>query len=234
LLLPVRRQLLHLLLRRWLPEPAGTKASEAGRLLLSMTPHQATPDTESIWRTLSDRVRHFVRSRVASNDDADDILQNVFLRIHEKLETLRESERLESWVFQIARNAIVDYRRRKTPSSLDPEAVTAPADDAASDSLVVGIASCLGMMIEQLPGELKRAVAMFERDGVSQKEIATLEAISLSGAKSRVQRGRKLLKEMLEQCCRLQLDRHGNVLDWDAPAACDSTTQSCDCTRRDR
>jgi RNA polymerase sigma-70 factor (ECF subfamily) len=230
----MRRQLLHLLLRLRLPEPAGTKASDAGRVLLSMTPHQATPDTESIWRTLSDRVRHFVRSRVASNDDADDILQNVFLRIHEKLETLRESERLESWVFQIARNAIVDYRRRKTPSSLDPEAVTAPADDAASDSLVVGIAGCLGMMIEQLPGELKRAVSMFERDGVSQKEIATLEAISLSGAKSRVQRGRKLLKEMLEQCCRLQLDRQGNVLDWDAPAACDDTTQSCDCTRRDR
>jgi RNA polymerase sigma-70 factor (ECF subfamily) len=195
-----------------------------------MSRHRAAPDTESIWRTLSDRLRQFVRSRVASTTDVDDILQNVFLRIHQNLNALRQSERLESWVFQITRHAIADYRRKRTLFSLEPEEVSAPSDQT-SDNPTLGIAGCLGTMIGRLPEQLQRAVSMYERDGVSQKDIATREGISLSGAKSRVQRGRKLLKDMLQQCCQVQLDRYGNVLDWDAPTACDTATENCNCSR---
>jgi RNA polymerase sigma-70 factor (ECF subfamily) len=70
---------------------------------------------------------------------------------------------------------------------------------------------------------------MYEREGVSQLEIAAREAITLSGAKSRVQRGRRLFKKMLEQCCQLQMDRYGNAVAWDAPAACDPQNDSCQC-----
>ncbi len=70
---------------------------------------------------------------------------------------------------------------------------------------------------------------MYERDGVSQKEIASRESICLSGAKSRVQRGRKLLKEMLERCCRFQLDRHGNVVSGDKPSECGGGQEQCPC-----
>jgi RNA polymerase sigma-70 factor (ECF subfamily) len=225
-----RRLLLHLLLRLGLPVPAGSYAREERRLLLSMSQNQAHPDTESIWRTLSDRLRQFIRSRVSSAADADDILQNVFLRIHQNLEALRESTRLESWVYQIARHAILDYHRKKGAVSLDPETATAPADELTPDSLNQEIAGCLEMMIDRLPPPLRRAVALYEREDVSQNDIASREGITLSGAKSRVQRGRKLVKEMLQQCCQLELDRRGNVLDWSPPAACESTGSPCDCS----
>jgi RNA polymerase sigma-70 factor (ECF subfamily) len=194
-----------------------------------MSHHQAAPDTDSIWRTLSNRLRQFVRSHVASDADVDDILQNVFLRIHRNLNSLRDSDRLESWVFQIARNAITDYHRRKPLDPLDAEAVSAQADDQRSDNLNAEVAGCLGTMIARLPEHLQRAVSMYEQQGLSQNEIASREAITLSGAKSRVQRGRSQLKEMLLQCCQLQLDRYGNVVAWDAPASCDSGGESCKC-----
>lgn len=230
--LPMLRRLHELLrrmlLRRELQLPADASASSQPRLLLSMSAHRAMPDTESIWRTLSAQLRQFIRSRVASTADADDVLQNVFLRIHRHLPDVRESERLESWVFQVARNAIIDHHRKKPLDPLDAEQVPAP-HDAAADNLNAEVAGCLDAMLAQLPEPLQRAVAMYEREGVSQLEIAEREAISLSGAKSRVQRGRRLLKDMLEQCCQLQMDRYGNAVAWDAPKNCDPSDGACQC-----
>lgn len=195
-----------------------------------MSQSPAHPDTESIWRMLSDRLRQFIRSRVSSTADADDILQNVFLRIHRSLDSLRESERLEAWVYQIARHAIVDYRRKKGPDSLDPETATAPADDGAHDALNREIADCLSVMIDRLPPPLCRAVALYEHDGVPRKDIASQEGISISAAKSRVQRGRKLLQDMLRQCCQLELDRRGNVVDWAPRTASNAAENRCECS----
>jgi RNA polymerase sigma-70 factor (ECF subfamily) len=228
LLLPMLQRFL-LLLWLGLRMPARQGATEARRLLLTMSDHQAAPDTESIWRMLSHRLRQFIRSGVASDSDVDDILQNVFLRIHRNLSSLRDSDRLESWVFQIARHAITDYHRRKPLDPLDAEAVSAPTDDQSWDNLNAEVAGCLGMMIARLPEPLQRAVSMYEQGGLSQNEIASREAITISGAKSRVQRGRSMLKEMLLQCCRLQLDRYGNVVSWNAPPSCDSDRESCKC-----
>jgi RNA polymerase sigma-70 factor (ECF subfamily) len=179
-----------------------------------MSHDQVHPDTESIWRMLSDRLRQFIRSRVASAADADDILQNVFLRIHQNLNRLQQSDRLESWVFQIARNAIADHFRRSQHKQIEADAAPAP-DSQVSDNLNVEVAGCLNGMIERLPADLQRAVSMYEREEISQKEIATRESISLSGAKSRVQRGRQMLKRMLQDCCQLQFDLYGNVLQWE-------------------
>jgi RNA polymerase sigma-70 factor (ECF subfamily) len=193
-----------------------------------MSSLQGIPDTETIWRKLNSRLRQFVRSRIASHADVDDILQDVFLSIHRKLGSLQQTDRLESWVFQIARNAIADYYRRTSDNVLNAEVVEAPVDDS-TENWNSEAANCLGVLIEQLPGQLQRAVSMYARDGVSQKEIASRESISLSGAKSRVQRGRKLLREVLERCCRFQLDRHGNVVSWGRPSECSGGQERCPC-----
>jgi RNA polymerase sigma-70 factor (ECF subfamily) len=193
-----------------------------------MSSRQAQPDTEAIWRTLSDRLRQFVRSRVSSVADADDVLQNVFLRIHQNLNGLRQSDRLESWVFQITRNVIADHFRQSQHSQT--EIVEVPAlDHQDSNNLNAEVAGCLNGMIERLPDNLQRAVSLYEREGLSQQEIASRESISLSGAKSRVQRGRHMLKRMLEDCCRLQFDRYGNVMQWEAVDSTANVSGSCEC-----
>jgi RNA polymerase sigma-70 factor (ECF subfamily) len=215
--------LLLLLLLRLPGEPAGTIRQT--RLLLNMP--NSHPDTEAIWRMLSDRLRQFVRSRVSSAD-ADDVLQNVFLRIHQNLGGLRQSDRLESWVFQIARNAVADHFRQSARNYVQVD--ESPATEAAGlDNLNAEVAGCLNGMIERLPDNLHRAVSLYERDGLSQQEIASREAISLSGAKSRVQRGRQMLKRMLEDCCRLQFDRYGNVLQWEPAHSAVEAGGPCKC-----
>jgi RNA polymerase sigma-70 factor (ECF subfamily) len=194
-----------------------------------MSTHQVHPDTEEIWRMLSDRLRQFIRSRVVSVADAEDVLQSVFLRIHQNVHRLRQSDRLEAWVFQIARNAITDHYRRAPHDPLDEDAV-AMTGEAKPANLNAEVAGCLGAMIQRLPAEMQRAVAMYERQGLSQQEIASRESISLSGAKSRVQRGRRLLKEMLEDCCRLQFDHYGNVMHWESADTRAANGDNCQCS----
>lgn len=181
-------------------------------LLLAMTQVHPHCDTEAIWRTLSDRLRQFIRAHVRSETDADDVLQTAFLRIHENIGRLRDADRLEPWVFQIARNAIADHFRKSHPNLLESEvAATSSADDDLPN-LNDEVAGCLSNLIEQLPANLQRAVRLYEQDGISQQEIAERELISLSGAKSRVQRGRKRLRELLDACCQFQFDGRGNIL----------------------
>lgn len=188
-----------------------------------MNQEQRKTKTEQIWRELSDRLRQFVRSRIASTADVDDILQRVFLRIHMRLDDLRTVDRLESWVFQIARNTVTDHFRNKRGVQNDVDSLVDDSDDNAAENLNAELAGCLGAMIERLPEDQRRAVSMYELQNMSQKEIATRESISLSGVKSRIQRGRKSLEAMLKACCEFQLDGRGNVVDYEntAPNCCD-------------
>lgn len=87
--------------------------------------------TEAVWELLSAKLRGFLRSRVEDDQTAEDLLQETFLRIHRRLETLGDGERLAPWVFQIARNLVVDHYRargrvRHLPES-EAELKTAPS-----------------------------------------------------------------------------------------------------------
>jgi RNA polymerase sigma-70 factor, ECF subfamily len=70
-------------------------------------------------------------------------------------------------------------------------------------------------MIQLLPENYREAVILSELKGLTQKEVARLQGTSLSGAKSRVQRGRSLLKNMLAECCRLEFDHRGRLCDYE-------------------
>ncbi len=178
--------------------------------------------TEQIWRKLSDRLHQFVRSRIDSTTDVDDILQTVFLRIHLRLDDLRDVDRLESWVFQITRNTVMDHYRKRRDLQLDTEVLAKDSDESLG-GVNSELASCLGTLIEKLSADQRRALSMYELEGISQKEIAKRESISLSGAKSRVQRGRKSLEAILKACCEFQFDVRGNVIQ------CERTRMDC-CT----
>lgn len=184
----------------------------------------ARVQTEAVWELLSTKLKSFIRSRVANEQTAEDILQEAFLRIHQRLATLGDEERVEAWVYQIVRNLITDHYRAKgrsrkdTPLEIEPQQPVEP--DASNRNEEV--AGWLPAAIENLPDGYRQAVDLYELQGVSQAEIAAQLGISLSGAKSRVQRGREKLKQVLERCCRFDLDRRGNVL------ACEPKSKGCD------
>lgn len=166
-----------------------------------------------VWHSLSDELRAFLRSRVPSESDADDLLQEVFVRVLEKISSLRHANRLESWVYQVARNAIADFYRRRSPPPAEPvEDVADPYEESSSGNQNRAVAAWLSLMIGALPATLREAVRMYEIDGLSQSEIADRLNISLSGAKSRIQRARRQLEQLLLGSCQIELDRRGNVI----------------------
>jgi len=169
-----------------------------------------TPTVESIWKGFAGELRGFIRSRVGDHAAAEDILQDVFVKIHRKLSTLRAGEHLEAWVWRITRNAVTDHFRRARPDEPLPAELTAATGEhtAAPD-----LSPCVRRFIGELPPAFREALVLTEWQGLTQEQMAQRLGLSLSGAKSRVQRARRQLKEMLLDCCRLELDRRGNVVE---------------------
>lgn len=169
--------------------------------------------TEQIWYQLHGDLRAFIGRRVSDESAADDILQDVFTRIHLHANTLRDDTKLSSWIYQITRNAIVDYyRSRKSDASL-PETIVFD-DYRDEDDLASRLAPCLRGMIDELPAKYREALLLTEFEGFTQAALAHQLGLSLPGAKSRVQRAREQLKNILLQCCHLEFDHLGRLIDY--------------------
>jgi RNA polymerase sigma-70 factor (ECF subfamily) len=170
-------------------------------------------EIDEIWKDSHDRLAAFIGSRVG-HDDAEDILHEVFLKMRMKLHQLENPDHVKAWMFRIASNAIIDHFRSERPTEELPEWLAEteadPAEEAKNE-----LSQCLRPMIEALPPDYQEAVLLSELDGRSQREVAETQGLSLSGAKSRLQRGRAMLREMIAACCTLELDRGGKILDFE-------------------
>ena len=144
----------------------------------------------------------------------DDLLQDVFMKIHARLDSLNSDKKLESWLYQITRNAITDYYRSKRTMEELPEWIEQPQPEEG-EVIKKELASCLEPMIQNLPDKYRQAIRMAELENKTQQEVAEQEGISLSGAKSRVQRGRALLRDILDDCCQLELNPQNQVLSYE-------------------
>jgi RNA polymerase sigma-70 factor (ECF subfamily) len=165
---------------------------------------------EHIWHQFADRLGQFIRSRVSDPATADDIRQDVFVKIHKRLGQLGNPANLEGWIYLITRNAIIDHYRRRKETVEVPE--TLPAEPESSDRDLEELKAAFRRMIHSLPDVYREALVLTEFDGLTQQELADKLGISLSGAKSRVQRARARLKQMLHECCTFEFDRRGKVM----------------------
>ena len=175
-------------------------------------------ETEALWSELRTRLLSFLRRRVATPEDAEDLLQEVFTRIHENASALGEVESVTGWVYRTAGNAVTDYYRRRgafaratEALATVPLAVAEDEDSAAEEEL----AQCLRPLIATLPSTYGQALELTELEGRTQGEAAEALGLSLSGMKSRVQRGRTKLKEVLLDCCHVEIDRRGGVVGYE-------------------
>jgi len=126
---------------------------------------------------------------------------------------LRDPARLEAWLYRMARNALVDYLRARRPCApVDPDAVAAPGTDTA-DEIARCVARAARCYLGTLPAIYQQAVRLAEEEGMAHAEVARLLGISPTAAKSRIRRGRQLVREKLEACCRFEFDRFGRVID---------------------
>jgi len=165
---------------------------------------------EHIWHEFAGKLGQFIRARVADPATAEDILQDVFVRIQKRLGQLRDPARLQSWLYLITRNAIIDHYRTHKETVEVPDSLPAEPDEHNGE--VEELKAAFRRMIYNLPEPYREALILTEFEGLTQQQLAEKAGISLSGAKSRVQRGREQLKQMLNECCTFEFDRRGKVI----------------------
>ncbi len=171
-------------------------------------------DLTQLWMEYHVKLHDFIERRVSDPMLADDILQDVFIKIHANIEHLESKEKIRAWIYKIAANAIIDYYRTHKPVTELPETLSVFGDDSREEErneIMTGLLS----IINSLPPHYATAVMMSEFEGLTQQAIASRLGLSLSGAKSRVQRGRALLKERLLECCRFEFDKRGRPIDYE-------------------
>jgi RNA polymerase sigma-70 factor (ECF subfamily) len=170
---------------------------------------------DRLWEEFSVPLRKFIQNKIANEQDAEDILQEVFIKVHQNIGSLMDDQKIHGWIYSIARNTIIDFYRlnNRKPDSVElPEDMECQANDDPSAN--AEIAACLKAMIDNMPENYKQALLFTEFYDMTQRELSNKLGISSSCAKSRVQRARKKLKDMLLGCCHLEFDRRGNVIDY--------------------
>jgi RNA polymerase sigma-70 factor (ECF subfamily) len=173
------------------------------------------PTTDAIWSHLSSDLRRFIRRRVPDDHVADDLLQETFIRVHRNIGTLQDAARLAPWVYQIARNVVHDHHRKTLNSTMALANIENLSDEDHEPHSGFKNATWLGEMIQSLPDGYRQAVQMADIEELSQQDVADRLGLSLSGAKSRIQRGREMLKDVLQRCCSFELDVRGQVMGCD-------------------
>ena len=193
---------------------------------------QLGADASADWAELRARLRSFVARRLSDDPSAhDDLVQEILLRLHRGLPRLRETERLDAFAYQVARNAIADYYRKSrreqpvSPESLEDHAP--PQDGEADDPSGAGraqLARCLRPLIEQLDEDYREALLLTDLGDLSQAEAARRLGLSAPGMRSRVQRGRSQLHQALAKCCSVELDAAAQIdrVERVGPCACSS------------
>jgi RNA polymerase sigma-70 factor, ECF subfamily len=220
------------------------------------TTSSVAPDTavsEQLWHDVHERLTAFVAQRVDDHADVADIVQTVFLRVHQHAASVVDQHRLLPWLFQVTRNAIADYyrapARRREVATVTPEGTmqfgqsTHPTDTgvaSARESVAANnaaaaegatalseLANCVRPMLQQLPLKYREALTLVEFEELSQVEVATRLGMSVSGMKSRVQRGRSMLRDVLLACCDVSRSATGGVLNYEPRAGAGCNAAGC-------
>lgn len=146
----------------------------------------------------------FVERRVGSRADAEDILQEAFVRGLHHAGAIREAESATAWFYRVLRNAVADHFRRRAAQQkglatlgAEPEPVE-PAPDA---ELMEVVCDCVAALVDTLKPDYATALRRVELDGVSVKAFAEEVGITPNNAGVRVHRAREALRRQVERSC---------------------------------
>jgi len=182
--------------------------------------------TSVAWSEVATRLRPFLARRVAPSE-IEDVMQDVFVRVQRGLAGLKDEERFTSWLFQIARNSVAEHGRMKNrqPLPASDRELEPPAEPDDDREAARALSGCVSMFVAQLASPYREAVTLVELEGLTTREAAAMVGISVSGMKSRVQRGRAQLRELFDACCEIELDARGKVTEFSPRGR--SCTPSC-------
>ncbi len=177
-------------------------------------PRPPAADLDAALRSFQAPLRAFLAKRVASPAEVDDLLQEVLIRIARDPEGFGRVEHVRAWVHRVARNVVVDHYRARGRSPVPVDQLPDPEEDLGDDATADNrraLAACLSPLVGRLDEPYREAVRLTELEGLTQAEAAGRVGLSLSGMKSRVQRGREQLRRVVLGCCEVELDRRRGI-----------------------
>lgn len=166
--------------------------------------------TTYLWNNFSGNIREFLLKRVKQREDAEDVLQEVFIKIHNNLNELKDERKLIPWIYKIVRNTLTDYYRKnnKLYTELKEDQFSeANVDDR--EETFLHLSFCLNSFIDRLPQIYREPLVLSDIKGFKQRDIARELDMSYSGLKSRIQRGREKIRAMFIECCKITFDKEG-------------------------
>lgn len=178
-------------------------------------PTESAEIVSDIWNESRNRLKGFIAKRIKTEADVEDVLQNVFFKLHQNAAKIEDPQKIYPWVFQTTRNAIIDFYREQKPAADDSEKLLSelpfePSDKGVEEEVLQWLEPLAG----KLPEKYREALLLADFQGFTQKQLSEKLEISLSGAKSRVQRAREKLKEALLDCCFLEFNRAGHIIEY--------------------
>ena len=166
-------------------------------------------ETKNIWNEYHSDLERFITNKVKDDQVAKDLLQEVFIKVHTKIEQLADSAKLKSWLFSIARNTVMDYFK-SLPNTQEFTDGTLPSEvDEISNHTEQ---DCLPGIINHLPNKYKRPLYLADIKGVKQSTIAEKLKRPLPTIKSQIQRGRKLIVQGYMDCCDYKINKKGKLV----------------------
>ena len=198
-------------------------------------PNHATHPVDGLdanWADTLDRIRAFIAGRVGDREVAADITQDIVVRSIAS-GALERVDNPVAWLYQSARNAVIDhYRTHHSHESIDNDDrwPDRESSDGGPNDATRELSKCLQPLLAQLPPTARDALERVDIEGHTHQQSADALGLSVSGMKSRVQRARRELKELLERCCIVERDTHGAISDYRPnTGSCGCATADVDC-----
>lgn len=163
------------------------------------------------WTAHESELRGWLRRRVGNTALADDLLQDLFLKALRQGTRFCAVENARAWLFEVARNTLADHLRVAHPMVALPDDLVAPIEHADT---VDTLTACLPRVLSELSADDREAITLCDLQGMAQADFARLKGLSLSAAKSRVQRARVRLRAQMSQVCQVKVDDGGRVSDF--------------------
>jgi len=175
-------------------------------------------NTQELWDTYSVQIRKYINARIEW-PAVDDILQQVFIKAHEKLSTIKENKAVKSWLYRITQHSIIDRYRKEywwkqwTMDDSYRDALENDTSHVNEKKIISNISSCLLPMIDSLDEQSQKVMQLYLKPDVNQAMIAEELWISVSNIKVIIHRAKKKLKEKYQQCCYQYTDWKWTIID---------------------
>ena len=163
------------------------------------------------WTQHAPELRGWARHRLHNSADAEDLLQDLFLKALRQGDRFCSIQNARAWLFEVARNTLADRLRVSRATVELPDDLASPVEDT---EVVDSLSACLPRVLSELSAEDREAITLCDLQGMAQSDYADAKGISLSAAKSRVQRARVRMKQQMTSACQVKLDLEGHVQDY--------------------